>query len=219
MDFVQSIEFEEDIKPKLESREGLLRIKEEKIDPPEIKKEPLDVKKEPLDIKEEPLEIKKEPLEAMNPENVRKRKDCDKNGKHSNLFKYDVQVIGDFKLKINGTPTNTPRTLTPTQPVQRISWRASMQLGITPENLLQLQMRSPSPTKNFAPTPIRTAMSNQNEENAKSANKFSPLSSTSLHNLTTSPILNMPVKKQRRQPSKDSLSRPKRRRVSKKLYD
>ena len=136
-----------------------------------------------------------------------------------NLFKYDVQVIGDFKLKINLTRTHTPRTLTPIQPVQRISWRASMQLGITPENLLQLQMRSPSPTKNFAPTPIRTTMSNQNKEYVKSANKFSPLSSTSLHNLTTSPILNMPVNKRRRQPSKDSPSHPKRRRVSKKLYD
>ena len=135
------------------------------------------------------------------------------------LFKYDVQVIGDFKLKINRTPTNTPRTLTSIQPVQRISRRASMQLGITPENLLQLQTRSPSPMKKFAPTPIRTAMSNQNKENVKSAIKFSPLSSTSLHNLTTSPILNMPVNKRRRQPSKDSPSNPKRRRVSKKLYD
>ena len=135
------------------------------------------------------------------------------------LFKYDVQVIGDFKLKINRTPTNTPRTLTSLQPVQRISRRASMQLGITPENLLQLQTRSPSPMKKFAPTPIRTAMSNQNKENVKSAIKFSPLSSTSLHNLTTSPILNMPVNKRRRQPSKDSPSHPKRRRVSKKLYD
>ena len=135
------------------------------------------------------------------------------------LFKYDVQVIGDFKLKINRTPTNTPRTLNPIQPVQRISRRASMQLGITPENLLQLQTRSPSPLKKFAPTPIRTAMSNQNKENVKSAIKFSPLSSTSLHNLTTSPILNMPVNKRRQRPSNDSSSRPNRRRVSKKLYD
>ena len=130
-----------------------------------------------------------------------------------NYFGIDDQV--DFKLKIN----QTPRTQTPIQPVQRISQRASMQLGITPENLLQLQTRSPSPMKRFAPTPIRTAMSNQNKENVKSAIKFSPLSSTSLHNLTTSPILNMPVNKRRRQPSKDSPSHPKRRRVSKKLYD
>ena len=42
---------------------------------------------------------------------------------------------------------------------------------------------------------------------------------TSLHNLTTSPILNMPVNKRRQRPSNDSSSRPNRRRVSKKLYD
>ena len=33
MDFAQTIEFEENIEPKLESKEGLLRIKKEKIDP------------------------------------------------------------------------------------------------------------------------------------------------------------------------------------------
>ena len=35
MDLVQTIEFEENFKPKLESKEGLLHIKEEKIDPTE----------------------------------------------------------------------------------------------------------------------------------------------------------------------------------------
>ena len=83
MNLDPTIEVEEDIKLKLES------IKEEKIDSPEIKAEPLDIKEEPLDIKEEPLE-------ATKPENVRKRKDCDKNGKHSNWksFKSSKEMYG-----------------------------------------------------------------------------------------------------------------------------
>ena len=36
MDFAQTIEFEENIKPKLESKEGLLQIKQEKMDSPEL---------------------------------------------------------------------------------------------------------------------------------------------------------------------------------------
>ena len=86
----KKIKVEKDIKLKLES------IKEEKIDCPEIKAEPLDINEEPLDIKEEPLDIKEEPLEATKPENVRKRKDCDKNGKHSNWksFKSSKEMYG-----------------------------------------------------------------------------------------------------------------------------
>ena len=86
----QKIKVEMDIKLKLES------IKEEKIDCPEIKAEPLDINEEPLDIKEEPLDIKEEPLEATKPGNARKRKDCDKNGKHSNWksFKSSKEMYG-----------------------------------------------------------------------------------------------------------------------------
>ena len=63
------------IKPKLESKEGLLNIKKEKkyslsvkrkieIEvKPEMKEEPLYIKEEPLDIKEEALDIKEEPLD------------------------------------------------------------------------------------------------------------------------------------------------------------
>ena len=53
MDFDEIIEFEEDVKPKLESKGGLFHIKEEKIDSPEIKEGRLDIKEEPFDIKEE----------------------------------------------------------------------------------------------------------------------------------------------------------------------
>ena len=79
----QKLKVEKDIKLKLES------IKEEKIDCPEIKAEPLDINEEPLDIKEEPSE-------ATKPGNARKRKDCDKNGKHSNWksFKSSKEMYG-----------------------------------------------------------------------------------------------------------------------------
>ena len=122
-------------------------------------------------------------------------------------FDYAVKTIespqGDFKLKINRTlkPKNSSANCEAMH--QRISRRASLQLGIPPEKILQLQTRSPSPTKSAKVT--------KNKEN-----KFSPLSSQSLFDLTTSPILNMPSKGRR--PSKDSPSR-KRRRVSKKLYE
>ncbi len=118
-------------------------------------------------------------------------------------FDYNVKAVespnGEIKLKIN-------RTLKPINAtVQRISRRASLQIGISPENLLKLQTRSPSPVKKF------------NKENVQEKSKYSPLSSTSLFTLTTSPILNIDVHKERR-PSKNSPAR-KRRRVSKKLYD
>lgn len=106
---------------------------------------------------------------------------------------------GEIKLRIKINRTLKPVTTN----CQRISRRASNQLGITPENLLLLQTRSPSPLKKL------------HKENIQ--HKFSPLSSTSLFNLTTSPILNVNLAKERR-PAKDSPSR-KRRRVSKKLYD
>ena len=118
-------------------------------------------------------------------------------------FDYAVKTIesprGDFKLKINRTLK--PKNINPVS-VQRISRRASLQLGISPGKILQLQTKSPSPTKTKL---------NKNKEN-----KFSPLSSNSLFDLTTSPILSMPTSGRR--PSKDSPAR-KRRRVSKKLYE
>ena len=90
----QKLKVEKDIKLKPQLK--LESIKEEKIDCPEIKAEPLDINEEPLDIKEEPLDIKEEPLESTNSENVRKRKDCDKNGKHSNWksFKSSKEMYG-----------------------------------------------------------------------------------------------------------------------------
>ena len=122
-------------------------------------------------------------------------------------FEYAVKTVespqGDFKLTINRTlkPKNSQKIPDCTVS-QRISRRASLQLGISPGKILQLQTeKSPSPAKKFT----------KNKEN-----KFSPLSSNSLFDLTTSPILNMPNKGRR--PSKDSPSR-KRRRVSKKLYE
>ena len=139
--------------------------------------------------------------------------------------KWAVKEVGELKLRLN-------RTLKPVNMVQRISRRTSMQLGMTPENLLQLQTRSPSPVKKMtsaftsrensvkssAAASASPSMGKSNKENSvKSKNKFSPLSSTSLHNLTTSPILNLPLERPRR-PSRDSPTR-KRRRVSKKLYD
>ena len=111
---------------------------------------------------------------------------------------------GDFKLTINRTlkPKNSQKIPDSTVS-QRISRRASLQLGISPGKILQLQTeKSPLPSSKKL---------NKNKEN-----KFSPLSSNSLFDLTTSPILNMPNKGRR--PSKDSPSR-KRRRVSKKLYE
>merc|ERR1719266_3248875 len=110
-------------------------------------------------------------------------------------FNYESKVVSETKLKINRTPV-----LKAFQPVQRISRRASQQLGLTPENLRQLLTRSPSPKKKIVPTP--TNISRSNKENFTSATKFSPLSSTSLADLTTSPILNLPFQKRRR-PSKD----------------
>ena len=49
LDFVNSIEFSDDTKPKVETKEGVLRIKDNKIDAPELK----------LDIKQE---VKKSPV-------------------------------------------------------------------------------------------------------------------------------------------------------------
>ena len=43
LDFVNSIEFSDDTKPKVETKEGVLRIKDNKIDAPELK---LDIKQE-----------------------------------------------------------------------------------------------------------------------------------------------------------------------------
>ena len=128
-------------------------------------------------------------------------------------FEYAVKTIespqGDFKLKINRTlkPKNRSLETATAQAAtthQRISRRASLQMGISPGKILQLQTQSPSPMKK-----VKTA-STKNKEN-----KYSPLSSAALFHLTTSPILNMP---NGRRASKDSPSR-KRRRVSKKLYE
>lgn len=130
-------------------------------------------------------------------------------------FEYQVKTIdspnGEIKLKFNRTLKSVTNT-----PVQRISRRASTQLGISPSELLQLQTKSPSPQKKFKGLDL-------NKENFVQAslanNRFSPLSSSSIHNLTTSPILNLPhMTSGGRRQSKDSPSR-KRRRVSKKLYD
>ena len=73
MDFDQTSKFTDNIKPKLNPNEGLLHIKDKKIDhravdrkielKPEMKEEPLDIKEEPLDVKGEPIEINKEPLD------------------------------------------------------------------------------------------------------------------------------------------------------------
>ena len=123
-------------------------------------------------------------------------------------FEYAVKTIespqGDIKLKINRTLKPKNHSLgTSASATQRISRRASLQLGISPGKILQLQTKSPSPAKKAKLT--------KNKEN-----KYSPLTSASLFHLTTSPILNMPNGRRR---SKDSPTGNKRRRVSKKLYE
>ena len=102
------------------------QIKNEKIEP----KIEMDIKpKIEADFKAkiEPIDDINRGMEIIGNMNIRSQASimsdfCDE----EKLFKYDVQVIGDFKLKINRTPTNTPRTLTSIQTVQRISRRASM---------------------------------------------------------------------------------------------
>lgn len=173
-----------------------------------VEDEPLD--EEPLEgIDFLPKEKKRFKLSMSFPKEVPAIVDLPKKRKRSETeekFSYDIKAVespnGEFKLKIN-------RTLKPLNSgafAQRISRRASQQLGLTPDNLLKLQTKSPSPLKKV-----------KDKENLQATSKFSPLSSTSLFNLTTSPILNVNLQKERR-PSKDSPSR-KRRRVSKKLYD
>merc|ERR1711902_413610 len=125
---------------------------------------------------------------------------------------------GEVKLKINRTLLSESKrfNVNENQFVQRISRRTSTQLGISPDKLLKMQTRSPSPVKK-----IRGLIDKENFES--SSVKYSPLSSTSLYNLTTSPILNMPIG--RRNPrglsgeSSPSSPNGKRRRVSKKLYN
>jgi hypothetical protein len=134
-------------------------------------------------------------------------------------FNFAIKAVespnGAFKLHIN-------RTKKPLQPFQRISRRTSFEFGMSPGKLLKLQTKSPSPVKK-----VRQSLDKENNHAARDKNtptkllqmnKYSPLSSTSLHNLTTSPILNCDLPKEGRRPSNDSPAR-KRRRVSKKLYD
>ena len=91
-----------------------------------------------------------------------------------------------------------------------------MQLGMSADMLLQMQTKSPSPVKKVR------GLDKENIENASSSSststacKYSPLSSTSLYNLTTSPILNMPLG--RRPKGTPTSPSGKRRKVSKKLY-
>ena len=142
----------------------------------------------------------KRPLPILNPPSTPK-------------INYQVKAIespnGEFKLRINRTPQHQPL-------VQRISRRTSLQLGMSADMLLQMQTKSPSPVKKVR------GLDKENIENASSSSststtcKYSPLSSTSLYNLTTSPILNMPLG--RRPKGTPTSPSGKRRKVSKKLY-
>ena len=86
---------------------------------------------------------------------------------------------------------------------QRISRRTSMQLGFSPDKIVKMLTKSPSPVKKFKPD--------------KENKTYSPMSSVGIFDVLNSPIQTMPPEK-RKSGMKDS-PLTKRRKVSKKLYD
>ena len=107
---------------------------------------------------------------------------------------------GQIKIKINrsrqlASNKNTPESLSASGGGgQRVSRRMASEIGISAEELRQVMYKSPSPKKRVVAgkenSPDHKSQLAAVAQMDKDKRKYSPLSSRSLYDLTTSPILN-----------------------------